>query len=55
MSTPNATAITLSDSDSTRVPKIFNPNSGAGPRFFQIWESDSGNHRCNRNSAIFYL
>ena len=49
--------VIFSDSDSVAVPKFLNPD--LVPRFVQIWESescsDSRNHRCNRNSAMFEL
>ena len=49
--------VTFSDYHSTPVPKFLDPDSASGPKNFQIWEpdscSDSGYHRCNRNSAVF--
>jgi len=49
--------ITFSDSESTSVPKVLNPDPGK--KIFQIWESDScsdsGCHRCNRNSTMLLL
>ena len=39
--------------------QIFEYSPDPGPKIFQIWESDSysdsGNHRCNRNSAMLLL
>jgi len=47
--------VTFSDFDSAPVPKFLIP----APKMFQIWESDSclntGNHRCNRNSAMLLI
>jgi len=49
--------VTFSDPESTPVPKCLNPDPG--PKTFQLCESescsDSGYHRCNRNSAMFIL
>ena len=55
-SKPEVVGVTFSDSDSTPVPKFFNP----GPGILQIWESysfsDSGyNHWSNRNLPMFLL
>jgi len=49
--------VTFSVFDPAPVPKVLNPATGPSPQNFQIWESDScsdsGYHRCNRNSAMF--
>ena len=47
--------VTFLHIDSAPVPDFFNP----GLKNFQVWESDSctdsGYHKCNRNSAMFLL
>jgi len=55
---PEVAGVTFPDSDSSPVPKFFNP--GSDPAIFQSWEShscsDSGyNHRSNRNLPMFLL
>jgi len=51
--------VTFSVFDSAPVPKLLNIATGPSLQNFQTWESDScsdsGYHRCNRNSAMFLL
>jgi len=42
---PEVAGVTFSDSDFAPVLKFLNPD----PEIFQIWESDSGCYRSNRN------
>jgi len=52
--------VIFSDTDSSPVPKFWNPGAEPGPAILQIWESDSCsdsgyNHRSNRYYPCFYL